>query len=113
MPKLDRPLAKCAARNEARVCASAKTRYNQARTVQRMSTFTATEISVDQPIAEILARYPSAISVFRRMGLAGCLGCVMAPYDSLSDAVGYYHLDLARILQALRDAASEAHVDER
>ncbi len=113
MPEFGRFLATYTARNKVRVCASAKTRYNQARTVQCMSTFTVTEISVDQPVAEILSRYPSAISVFREMGLAGCLGCVMAPYDSLSDAVGYYHLDLARILQALRDAASEAHVDER
>lgn len=113
MREFDAFLAKCTARNEPRVCASAKTRYSQARTVHRMSTFTVPEISVDQPVAEILARYPSTISVFREMGLAGCLGCAMAPYDSLSDAVGYYHLDLVRILQALRDAVPEAHVDER
>jgi len=64
---------------------------------------------MDQPgmseltVAEILDRWPQTIPVFlgRRMA---CVGCVVAPFETLADVAAIYRLDLSRFLRELRQA---------
>jgi hybrid cluster-associated redox disulfide protein len=44
-------------------------------------------------VAEILARWPSAIDIFFRHHMA-CPGCTMAPFDTLADVSATYGLQL-------------------
>ncbi len=58
-----------------------------------------------QTVEEILRRWPGTASAFVRLGLADCVGCGMAPFESLADAARHYGVDPARALAALRAAA--------
>lgn len=44
-------------------------------------------------IADILERWPDVVEVLIRRRL-GCVGCAMAPYDTLADIARIYELDL-------------------
>ncbi len=58
-------------------------------------------LRADLPIAELLARWPQTAQVFLRYRMA-CVGCTMAPFDTLADAAMAYNLDLARLLGELQ-----------
>jgi hybrid cluster-associated redox disulfide protein len=57
-------------------------------------------------IAQILARWPAAIPIFLRHGTA-CVGCVMAPFETLDEVVAIYGLDRARLLAELQAVAGD------
>jgi hybrid cluster-associated redox disulfide protein len=52
-------------------------------------------------IDSLLDHYPRAASVLLRHGMA-CVGCAMAPFETLADAAREYRLDPAEILAELR-----------
>lgn len=52
-------------------------------------------------VAEVLDRWPQAIPVFLRHRLA-CVGCAMAPFDTLADVAAIYGLQLSRFLDELQ-----------
>lgn len=59
-----------------------------------------------QTVAEILKRWPQTVRVFIERGL-GCVGCVMAVFDTLEDVARVYHIpltDLITEIEAVIDA---------
>lgn len=56
-------------------------------------------------VAEVIDRCPQAASVFTRFRMA-CLGCPMAPFETLGEAVAVYRIGYEEFLHALRFADS-------
>jgi len=59
----------------------------------------------EMTVAEVLEKWPGTVSVFQELKTA-CVGCAMAPYDTLADVARIYDMDLSGIMIALQDAAS-------
>lgn len=58
--------------------------------------------ALQQPLPEALERLtPSQACA---LGLGPCLGCAIAPFETLGEAVGLLGLDVARVLAGLRAA---------
>ena len=57
-------------------------------------------------VAEVVARCPQSVSVFRRLRMA-CVGCAMAPFETLSEAAAAYGLEPEMMLRAFRRARRE------
>ena len=51
-------------------------------------------------VAEVLEMWPETVSVFQEFKTA-CVGCSMAPFDTMADVARIYDLDLSKILEAL------------
>ncbi len=66
----------------------------------------ATMPTADMTVAEVLEKWPGTVSVFQELKTA-CVGCVMAPYDSLADVARIYDIELSGILSALQVAVSD------
>jgi hybrid cluster-associated redox disulfide protein len=58
----------------------------------------------DMNIAEILQRWPQTTAVFQRLRTA-CVGCVMAPFDTVADVAFHYHLNEHELLCLLQQMA--------
>lgn len=64
-------------------------------------------------VADTCTRFPEAVSVFNRFGMA-CAGCTMAPFETLSEAADAYGLDVRTLLTEvsgvtrLREAGSQS-----
>lgn len=54
----------------------------------------------DMTVAEILESWPETVSVFQEFKTA-CVGCVMAPFDTMKDVARIYELELSEIMEAL------------
>ena len=54
----------------------------------------------EMTVAEILDRWPKAVSVFQEYKTA-CVGCSMAPFDTLVDVAREYDLSLPELMVAL------------
>jgi len=54
-------------------------------------------------VADILMRWPEVARVFVRRGMA-CVGCAMAPFETLAEAAGYYGIP-PNVLRAEVEAA--------
>jgi hybrid cluster-associated redox disulfide protein len=59
----------------------------------------------------VLARWPQTIPVFIHHHMA-CVGCVMAPFETLAEVALVYRLDLDGFLQELQQAI-EAKANNR
>ena len=59
----------------------------------------------EMTVAEVLEKWPGTVSVFQELKTA-CVGCTMAPYDTLADVARIYDMDLSSIMTALQEAAS-------
>lgn len=62
-------------------------------------------------VAEVLEKWPETVAVFQEFKTA-CVGCVMAPFDTMADVARIYEMDLPALLEALHavvstDAGSE------
>lgn len=66
----------------------------------------ATMPTADMTVAEVLEKWPGTVSVFQELKTA-CVGCVMAPYDSLADVARIYDIELSGIMSALQVAVSD------
>ncbi len=56
-------------------------------------------------VAEVMARWPRAGALFLRRGMA-CVGCAMAPFDTLREVAMVYGLDPRRFLAEVERAAA-------
>ncbi|HLV01072.1 MAG TPA: DUF1858 domain-containing protein [Acidobacteriota bacterium] len=65
-------------------------------------------------VGEVLTHYPDTASVFTKLRMA-CVGCVMAPFESVREVAMIYGLDPNRVLCALHDVcrAESARWQER
>lgn len=57
----------------------------------------------DMTVAEVLEAWPETVRVFQSLKTA-CVGCVMAPFDTLADVARIYELELATVMEALHQA---------
>ncbi len=58
-------------------------------------------------VAEVLDRDPRSIQAFTRLGMA-CVGCAMARFESLSEALNSYGIKLEQFLLALASGPAKA-----
>jgi hybrid cluster-associated redox disulfide protein len=63
------------------------------------------KIAFDNPVDEIMRRWPSTIRVFLRFRMA-CVGCPIAGFHTVADACREHQVDPAAFLAELRAAAS-------
>ncbi len=68
------------------------------------------EIAADLTVTELLTRWPQTVDVFFRHHMA-CVGCVMAPFESVSQVATNYGLPCARLLRELRHAIASSSGD--
>ena len=61
----------------------------------------------DMTVAEILELWPETVSVFQDFKTA-CVGCVMAPFDTMSDVARIYELELSEAMEALHRVVKTA-----
>lgn len=62
-------------------------------------------------VAEVLERWPQAVSAFQKLRVA-CVGCTMAPFDTLEDVARIYHYDLDEVMAAMHEAINEPSTTE-
>lgn len=60
----------------------------------------------NQTIQEILDRWPQAARVFFKYGMA-CVGCVMASFETLSEALAVYRISLEEFLVDLMSSLDQ------
>ena len=51
-------------------------------------------------VAEVLEKWPETVTVFQEFKTA-CVGCVMAPFDTMADVARIYEIELSDLLEAL------------
>jgi hybrid cluster-associated redox disulfide protein len=56
---------------------------------------------LDLTVAHLLERWPRSAAVLRKAGLSGCLGCAMAPFETLGEALHLYGLEQGPVLAGL------------
>jgi hybrid cluster-associated redox disulfide protein len=57
----------------------------------------------DMTVAEILEAWPESVEVFQDYKMA-CVGCVMAPFDTMVDVARTYEVELSTLMEALHGA---------
>ena len=60
------------------------------------------QLTADLTVAEVIDRWPETIPVFFRYRMA-CVGCLMAPFETLASVVLIYGLDLECFMNELRE----------
>jgi hybrid cluster-associated redox disulfide protein len=68
------------------------------------------EITADSLVDEIMTKHPRTISVFLRRRMS-CVGCLMGPFHTVSDAAEEYDIATEILLEELRHAAAVIHAD--
>jgi hybrid cluster-associated redox disulfide protein len=61
----------------------------------------------DLPLADLMTEWPQTITVFLRHGML-CVGCLVSPIHTVTDACAAYHLDEDRFVRELMQAAGLA-----
>ena len=54
----------------------------------------------NETVENLLNRWPETAEVFHRHGMA-CVGCAVAPFYSVADAINTYHISHAEFLNEL------------
>lgn len=62
-------------------------------------------LRLDQPVEEIMGRWPATARVFIRRKMA-CVGCIMAPFQTLAAAARSYGIAESELLEEMREVAS-------
>ncbi|MDX1688461.1 MAG: hypothetical protein R3248_10800 [Candidatus Promineifilaceae bacterium] len=57
-------------------------------------------------VTEVLERWPETVSAFQRLKTA-CVGCTMAPFDTLRDVASIYQFELEEVMGAMREAIAD------
>lgn len=64
----------------------------------------------DMTVEEILESWPETVPVFQELNTA-CIGCVMAPFDSMVDVARIYEFELSDLMEVLFRAVQSAEQD--
>jgi hybrid cluster-associated redox disulfide protein len=59
------------------------------------------QFTTDLTVAEVMDRWPETIPIFLRYRMA-CVGCLIAPFETLADVAVIYGLDLECFMNELR-----------
>jgi hybrid cluster-associated redox disulfide protein len=60
-------------------------------------------ITEDMNIKDVIEKYPDAVSVFAKYNM-GCIGCMAASYEKLSDIAAVHGIDVKTFLKDLNAA---------
>ncbi|MDT8307472.1 MAG: DUF1858 domain-containing protein [Anaerolineae bacterium] len=66
-----------------------------------------TALRADLSVDTVMQRWPETVSVFQAFRTA-CVGCLMAPFDTIEDVARNYRLDLDELMHALRQRIDAA-----
>lgn len=58
-------------------------------------------------VAEVLERWPQTVSAFQKLKTA-CVGCTMAPFDTLRDVARIYDFRLEEVMGVMQEAIVHA-----
>ena len=50
----------------------------------------------DMAVGDVLEKWPETVPVFQELKMA-CVGCAMAPFDTLDDVATIYKVDLSHL----------------
>jgi hybrid cluster-associated redox disulfide protein len=64
----------------------------------------------DMSIETVLNRWPETAVIFQHYHLA-CVGCVMAPFCKVTDAISTYNLPAEQFITDLLEAIPHDHID--
>jgi hybrid cluster-associated redox disulfide protein len=64
------------------------------------------DLDASMTVADVLAYNPRTASVFLRRGMA-CVGCAIAPFDTLADVATIHKMSIGELLTELRAARME------
>lgn len=64
------------------------------------------QLEASLTVEDLLACWPQTIPVFIRHRMA-CVGCAMAPFETLAEVAAIYKLDLDSFLQELEQSISQ------
>lgn len=62
------------------------------------------KITADMTVEFVLENWPETASVFNQDLKTACVGCPIAPFDTLEDVARIYEMDLDYILSLMRKA---------
>jgi hybrid cluster-associated redox disulfide protein len=68
------------------------------------------KLMADLMVAEVMDRWPQTIPVFFRYRMA-CVGCPIAPFETMAEVAAIYGLNLSRFLNELERIIE--HAEER
>jgi len=68
------------------------------------------QLMADLTLAEVIDCWPQTIPVFFRYRMA-CVGCPIAPFETLAEVAAIYGVNLSRFLNELEQIIE--HVEER
>ena len=68
------------------------------------------KLMADLTVAEVMDRWPQTIPVFFRYRMA-CVGCPIAPFETMAEVTAIYGLNLSRFLNELEQIIG--HAEER
>jgi hybrid cluster-associated redox disulfide protein len=68
------------------------------------------KLMADLMVAEVMDRWPQTIPVFFRYRMA-CVGCPIAPFETMAEVAAIYGLNLSRFLNELEQIIE--HAEER
>lgn len=68
-------------------------------------------VTANMFVADVLERWPGTAAVFQKYKTA-CVGCAMAPFDTIADVARIYELNREKFLEALRRSAGETAAPE-
>jgi hybrid cluster-associated redox disulfide protein len=64
------------------------------------------DITADMSVEYILENWPETAFVFNQDLKTACVGCPIAPFDTLEDVARIYNFDLDHILALMQEAAA-------
>ncbi len=69
-----------------------------------------TTLTTEMIAAEVMTRWPKTIPIFIRHHMA-CVGCAIAPFETLAEVIEIHHLNLDRFMQELQQAIESSEAD--
>ena len=67
------------------------------------------KLEADLIVADVLARWPQTILVFLHHRMA-CVGCPIAPFETLAEVAAIYDMDLSCFLNELGQAIDQSEI---
>ncbi|MCD6229213.1 MAG: DUF1858 domain-containing protein [Candidatus Diapherotrites archaeon] len=61
-------------------------------------------ITCDQPILEVVQKYPQTIKVFAEHGM-GCIGCAAARFENIEEGAKAHGIDVEELMKKLNETA--------
>jgi hybrid cluster-associated redox disulfide protein len=65
------------------------------------------KIVTSMTVEYVLGKWPETAAVFNQDLKTACVGCPIAPFDTLEDVAGIYGFELNQVLSLLRNAAEQ------